>query len=354
LPFEAVRLDFSPRAFNCRTVPARFRAAIEAWQPDTVVLSDGFFLKPWLGEALLRYPLVARYYAYEVACPRDMLLFKDGAPCPNNYLRTPNECRRCALARLGKSIRGGQTLAWTQEYIAARAYLPGYYDRLRRFLKRANAVIVYNSLMQSHLEGVSDRVLVFPGGVDAASYEGVPPAPKGPHERKIIAMAGRAEDPMKGFDTLIAAGECLAARRCDFEIHVTHPNPQLGRDWLKPTGWLDAEALRTFYTEADVCVTPSVWEEPFGLAAVEAMAAARPVCASRVGALQDIVRDQETGFLFERGDASALAQCLTRLLDDPALRQRMGAAGRRVAEQEYDWKRVIERHWPPLLEELAP
>lgn len=354
LPFDAVRIAFSARSFNCRTVPERFRRAIDAWRPDAVVLSDGFFLKPHLAEALDRYPIIARYYAYEIACPRDMLLFLNGAPCPNNYLRTPNVCRRCALAHLAKAIRGGHPLAWPREYAAARAYLPGYHARLERFLKKASAVIVYNALMLSHLAGVTHRAVIFPGGVDTALSRAEASRPKGPGERTIIAMAGRAEDRMKGLDTLIEAGERLASERHDFEIRITHPNPRLASDWLKPVGWLDAQALARFYAEADVCVVPSLWEEPFGLTAVEAMAAARPVCASRAGGLRDIVRDGETGLLFERGDAADLARRLTQLLDDASLRQRMGDAGRRVAEQEYDWKQVIRRHWPPLLEGLHP
>lgn len=354
LPFEAVRLDFSSRAFNRKMLPARFRAAIDAWRPDVVVLADGFFLKPYVAAALSHYPLVGRYYAYEIACPRDMLLFKDGAPCPNNYLRTPNVCRCCALKRLGREIRRGRVLAWTHEYLAARAYLPGYHRRLIHSLHRMNAVIVYNPLMQSHLTGVNERVRILPGGGDVASFPGEPARVKRMDERKVIVMAGRVEDPMKGLKILLQAGERLAATRSDFEVRVTHSNRQLATAWLKPVGWLEPCALRSLYQEADICVVPSIWEEPFGLTAVEAMAAGRPVCASRVGGLQHIVRDTETGFLFEREDAAGLAQCLARLLDDADLRRRMGMAGRRVAEEEYDWKQVIARYWPPLLEELVP
>ena len=96
-----------------------------------------------------------------------------------------------------------------------------------------------------------------------------------------------------------------------------------------------------------------MWEEPFGLVAVEAMAAGRPVCASRVGGLQEIVRHDETGFLFDRGDGAGLTKVLARLLDHPALRARCGAVGRQLVEREYDWHRVITRHYVPLIEELC-
>jgi glycosyltransferase involved in cell wall biosynthesis len=107
------------------------------------------------------------------------------------------------------------------------------------------------------------------------------------------------------------------------------------------------------YSDADICVVPSTWEEPFGIVAVEAMAAGRPVCAARVGGLQEIVIDGESGFLFNRGDAGDLARRLGALLDDGALRSRMGTVGRARAEIEYDWANIIARHYPNLIEDLA-
>ena len=86
----------------------------------------------------------------------------------------------------------------------------------------------------------------------------------------------------------------------------------------------------------DVFVLPSRLEG-LGVAALEAMAARRPVVASRVGGLADVVADDETGLLVPPNDPASLAQALDRLLVDPGLRARLGAAGP---------KRVTERHLP--------
>ncbi|MGA2924699.1 MAG: glycosyltransferase family 4 protein [Solirubrobacteraceae bacterium] len=80
-------------------------------------------------------------------------------------------------------------------------------------------------------------------------------------------------------------------------------------------------------------VVPSTWPEPFGQVAVEAMAACKPVVASNVGGLREIVVDGETGLLVPRNDADALASAIARLLDDPQLRQRLGQAGRERAKR---------------------
>jgi glycosyltransferase involved in cell wall biosynthesis len=82
---------------------------------------------------------------------------------------------------------------------------------------------------------------------------------------------------------------------------------------------------------ADVFSQPSA-EEPFGMVYLEAMAARRPVVAYRSGGAPEVVVDGETGFLVDRGDISALASSLLRLLRDADLRRKFGEAGRRRVE----------------------
>ena len=169
----------------------------------------------------------------------------------------------------------------------------------------------------------------------------------------MILMAGRVEDPLKGLSTLLEAGERLASKRKDFEIRATHTDQSLNSDWFKAIGWRDHDAMQSCYRESDICVVPSIWEEPFGLVAVEAMACGRPVCASRVGGLQSIVVDGKTGFLFESADSEQLSERLEILLDDDDLRRRMGDAGRRRAEAEYHWEGIVEKYYPNVWESIG-
>lgn len=87
------------------------------------------------------------------------------------------------------------------------------------------------------------------------------------------------------------------------------------------------------WRHAAIGVVPSTVPEGFGLAAVEASAAGVPVVASRLGALPEIVADGKTGLLVSPGDADELAAALRRLLDDPALRSRLGSAARRRSDR---------------------
>ena len=115
-------------------------------------------------------------------------------------------------------------------------------------------------------------------------------------------------------------------------------------------GWQSQEDLPAHLAACDILVMPTIAQEALGRTAVEAMAAARPVVASRLGGLPFTVRDGETGLLCEPGNPDDLAAKLERLLDDPALRQRLGEAGRQRFEEHYAWPVIIDRHYRPLLE----
>ena len=100
------------------------------------------------------------------------------------------------------------------------------------------------------------------------------------------------------------------------------------------------EALPFYYSSADVVVMPSLYES-FGMAALEAMACGTPVVASDVGGLSFVVRDGETGYLVPENDPHMLAATIGCLLNDPALRARMGKRGAEVA-REYAWSRIAD------------
>lgn len=107
----------------------------------------------------------------------------------------------------------------------------------------------------------------------------------------------------------------------------------------------DSGALVDAYHAADVFVLASR-HEPFGIVVLEAWCAALPVIVSRVGGLQSLVRDQETGLFFnpEAPDsAEQLEAALTKLYHNPELRRQIGSAGKREAFGTYDWSSICKR-----------
>jgi glycosyltransferase involved in cell wall biosynthesis len=101
------------------------------------------------------------------------------------------------------------------------------------------------------------------------------------------------------------------------------------------------EDVAPFYSAFDALILPSS-NEGTPVSAIEALAAGRPVVATRVGGVPDVVRDGEDGFLVEAGDTNELADRLEQLARDPALRERMGREGRERVLPRYAVDRLVE------------
>jgi starch synthase len=116
--------------------------------------------------------------------------------------------------------------------------------------------------------------------------------------------------------------------------------------WIE--GILPRQEVIHLLTAAGTFVCPSVYE-PFGLVNLEAMACETAVVASRVGGIPEIVVDGETGFLVEYQEAdpeafaNGLAERIGRVLEDPALAERMGKAGRRRVLDLFTWPVIADR-----------
>ena len=101
-------------------------------------------------------------------------------------------------------------------------------------------------------------------------------------------------------------------------------------------GQRSPEDIYALMGDAKFLVMPSVWAEPFGLTVIEAFAKGTPVLASRVGALTEMVREEETGALFEPGNAENLAASVRNILGSPVLSSKMRCAARAEFETRYD------------------
>lgn len=357
-PVEAIPL--SPSRFRPAALGRRLREALEGFAPQLVFLGDGYHMKPALLPYLAQWPVVLRFYAHEVVCINVRhYLFREGAICPDgNFLTDPQRCHRCwfpsrwdehrhrAAIRLRLPDRG-RALHLSHEYLYSGAATAAYRRKLPEWLRQAREIIVYNQGQAARLAEVGAPIHVVPSGVPMRRFASVP-APILRSERPLrVLLAGRADDPLKGLGVLGEAVGELLRRNVPVEAMATGegraPSGVALEAWRRP------DDLPQLYAKADVVVAPALWEEPFGIAAVEAMAAGRPVIASKVGGLAEIVVDGKTGVHVPVGDGGAVADALAAYSADRAMLARHGAAARARAAAEYDWDRVWQARLAPIL-----
>lgn len=167
-------------------------------------------------------------------------------------------------------------------------------------------------------------------------------------ERCIVGIFGRIVE-WKGHEFFLRAF-ALASREvpnlCGLVVGDTSsPNGPLMkglRRLLVQLGISDQVLMMGYRTDVsrlmsatDIVVVPSVEPEPFGLVNLEAMAVSRPVIATRLGGVPEVVKDGENGLLISVGDVEAFAQAIVRLSRDPAYAEQLGRQGRRIVEQRF-------------------
>ncbi len=205
-----------------------------------------------------------------------------------------------------------------------------------------------------------DRVRLIPNGVDVARFSAAPDADvlrafrerwHLSEEHPVVGAMGRlTSGGVKGFDLFIAAAARVRSRLPDAQFLIVGDGTR--------RAFLEAEAARhamsgcVHFTGAvedprvalaamDVFVFPARWPEGFGLVLAEAMAAGRPVVATRVGAIPDIVQHQQQGLLVDVDDPEALAESVVRLIQDQTLAAALGQQGRRRVQDDFNLDSMV-------------
>jgi glycosyltransferase involved in cell wall biosynthesis len=255
-------------------------------------------------------PLVLTLHDYGLLCPTKRL-FLDGAICSGPGAA---KCLRHAAefygAGLGTVVAGGVAVAdpWVRRRVDLFVSVSSVVGELCRVDGRPNHRVIPNFVpaLPPAPADAGERLGFLPEG-EFVLYFGDIAEDKG--ARVLLeAHAGLAEAP-----PLVMIG------RRSIEGLEAMPNVIAPGPLPHP---LAIEALR----RSAFSVAPSIWAEPFGIVAIEAGAAGKPVLASASGGLRDVVLDGETGRLLPPGDVGALRAAMSQLLADPALRARMGDA----------------------------
>jgi glycosyltransferase involved in cell wall biosynthesis len=228
---------------------------------------------------------------------------------------------------------------------------------LRKFISwainRADLVTCISSHTQQEIRNYSHKpatIIPFGAGFDVGTDGEFPEA-----QPPEILFVGRLVE-RKGVRYLVDAFFQLS-REMDVKLYIVGEGPEkqtldkqiqrLGiQDRAILTGSIPEGELRVRYQRCSVFVLPAVVDskgdtEGLGVVLIEALLYGKPVIASRLGGIVDIVKDGRTGILVPEKDIRQLAQALKKLLTDLSLRRRLAADGRQFVQQHFSWDRII-------------
>ncbi|MGH2369592.1 MAG: glycosyltransferase family 4 protein, partial [Chloroflexota bacterium] len=323
---RTVRLVFSnPSQTYAPPVPdpellGAIRRLILDERPDVVHGHDWLVrsfipLKAWSGARLV----VSLHY-YNLACAKKTLIYHD-APCSGPGF---TKCISCAVGHYG-AARGLPTVFgnWTMgaaERAAVDMYLP-----VSQAVAEGNGLVGSRFPYRVLPNFVPDDLGALPDSRDGP--EGRDSCLRELPRDGYLLFVGALRR-YKGVETLLRAYQGLAGAPPLVLIGPVWPetptevppNVKLLRNWRH-------DAVMHAWRRSLIGLAPSIWPEPCPTVVMEAMAAGRPVVASRIGGIPDLVADGQTGFLVPPDDPVALRRAMQRLLADAALRDRMGQAG---------------------------
>jgi glycosyltransferase involved in cell wall biosynthesis len=336
------RIAQLPRALWSFPAASSMRRLLAAWRPDVAhIHAPSRYLTPSPIRELERagVPVVMTLHDFKPWCT-NRTLFAHGAPCERCKGGHHIQAFRTACVQGSRAASAvGAAEAYLHDQLAV-------YRNVRRWI--APSAFVRDKVVELGL--AASQVTVIPHALTTEPAGGGAPAPSLP-ESPFVLYAGRLSLE-KGVRLLPA----IALRIAPVPLVVAGEGPLAG--WLREQqsglpnlvllGLLDRSALANALARASVAVVPSLSWETFCYAVAEAQLAARPVVASRIGAIPELVEHQVTGLLAPAGDAHALAEACTRALSDPDA-PRWGAAGRERVRVLTD----PARHTAALLEVLA-
>ncbi len=278
-------------------------------------------------------PIVWTLHDYKLVCPNSDLLSR-GEVCERCI---PNRFHHILLRRCKKGSLGASGVAM----------LVALYDRLTGVPSRVDRFVAPSRFLEGKMieGGIGrDRISWLPNFVETGE-------PIAGQEGDYYLYFGRLS-PEKGVDVLIRAAAGLGRGR----LLILGDGPEreslerlaseLGAGNIEFLGRRPADEVRSILGAARFVVLPSRWYENLPFSAMEALAAGRPVVASDIGGIPEMVDDGVNGFLVPPGDEGALAERIAALLDDPALRAEMGSRGRAKALELYD----PEHHYARIME----
>ncbi len=200
------------------------------------------------------------------------------------------------------------------------------------------------------IPGITGRSSVIYGCAEENNLE---PAPLSFNPACVIGIGRLTHE--KGFDILLDALSFIVDRYPKLSIKIIGDGPERASleqqssklkliDKVEWMGMIPNDKIPKYINAACLVVVPSRYQEPFGIVAVEAALLARPVVATNVSGLAEIVVNNETGYLVEMGNPRAFADAIMAILAQPEKSELMGLAGRLRVKREFSLEKYVDSY----------
>lgn len=257
--------------------------------------------------------------------------------CPKSscLMSSYEECYHCDLMNLIK-CSSFLRLPWN-------LYKYFYLKHIRELLKQSNVKVAISSVIKERLDscGIKDSVII-PNPLKTENFR------KYKHGEVIVSFIGSLNY-HKGVMNILKVVKDI--ENINFLIVGSGPLENEIRSFIRDynlnnvemLGYLPYDGVKKIYSKSDIVVFPSVWQEPFGRVAIEAMSFGKPVIGSNIGGIKGIIVNGKTGFLVDPFDLKEWRDKINLLVNKKSLRLRLGKEGRKRVLRDYDLGRIAKR-----------
>ena len=319
----------------------KLRQLIHDVCPDLLYVLIPGALSPDIFEAAKKenIPIILRLSDFRLLCGKNVLL------------REEEICEECIYGNYKCMIK--HRCVHGSKMLTTLRMLSLSYHRKHKSYRSVDAVIAPPKFTgDKYIESgyfPKDKVHLNPTFIDCSTFE-----PNYEHKNYVLCLGRFSLE--KGFIYAVEAMRYLKElpvtiaitgdwENCDAQLKQVIEKYEL-REKIKFVGFLHGDALEKMIREALCVACPAIWYDNLPNVVLEAYAYGKPVIASDIGSLAEIVEDGRTGLLFEPKNPEQIAECIRKLYENPELTHQLGRNARAEVEDYYS----PEKHWEKFIE----
>jgi len=307
--------------------------------PDIILSFYDYDCSIHIASLNARKPIVTSVHIWWPLCPINALYSKRAGVCGGSSLFRCSSCLYNEAYKPTSKILGFfRAIQWNVRF-----------RKLISLLNESTAIVVPAFHMKHRLEAYGLRnIYVINNGIDLEEFNSLMQK-YGNLENsrnKIVLNPSGYADERKGFRHFIILAKTLKYRYKEVEFIATGFKMQ---GVVKGVGYVSRGEYLKLLAQSYMIVLPYLWEEPFSMVALEAMAMGKPIVAYRAGGLREIVINGVTGILVPRGDINALIDAVQFLLENPDAAMKMGRNAKEIAKNKYGSDKMVSEYEQLLL-----